>query len=680
MPLPKPVLDNRTYDQLVAEGRGQIPRLCPPWTDHNASDPGITLLELAAWLSEQNIYRFDRPSEQALRTFVRLAGIEPRAPGVASTVVALANGNAAGIALPSRIQLASSTTERFETTAAVFVSTAVLATLANGSSALTDVMPANVALTAFPAFGERPRAASALYLGFDRALDAPGATLSLHFWTDAWRADQATRDALIAEFNSMVDRIKHECSCEDWKQASASADWLRHYRVTTVWEYYAGGGNWLPLKDVVDETRALSLTGFVRFTAPAGHQAGGAGPRFYIRCRIVRGRFECPPRLIHVAFNAVPAEHALSRAERSIGLARGHAHAIFELGEAPVVAGETQLRLDNGAGDVQSNWREVFDWDRSGPHARDYLLNPERGEITSGDGLRGDVLPFGYTVFAAYRVGGGADGNIGHDTLSAVPANAVNAALAPALAGLAKPLHVFQPFDATGGTPRETLRSAQARAFAVTHDVDKAVTTADFERLALATPGVPVGRVHAVPGMYPALPCYPAPGVVSLIVVPRCPLPAPMPSRALLDAVARYLEPRRLVTGELHVIAPCYRRVAVEATLNLACEVDAAAIVALAGAAIDAFFDPLTGGPDGRGWPIGRTVYRSEILALLADLSGVVRVTQFGLRELGDDAPRCDNVELCPYELVVPGHHRIDAVSYLPANLKRSDANECQPC
>ena len=47
---------------------------------------------------------------------------------------------------------------------------------------------------------------------------------------------------------------------------------------------------------------------------------------------------------------------------------------------------------------------------------------------------------------------------------------------------------------------------------------------------------------------------------------------------------------------------------------------------------INAFFDPLTGGPDGNGWPIGRTVYRSEVIALLASIDGVARVTDFGLK------------------------------------------------
>src|SRR5690606_1040784 len=140
---------------------------------------------------------------------------------------------------------------------------------------------------------------------FDRALDAPGQTLSLHAWTPHWVQDDATRAALEREGSVVVP-----------PHCPPGPDWRRHYRVATVWEYHAGGNIWLPLQDVVDETRALSLSGFVRFSAPVGHVAGGPANAFFIRCRIRRGRFECPPRLLHVALNAVRAEHALSQPER----------------------------------------------------------------------------------------------------------------------------------------------------------------------------------------------------------------------------------------------------------------------------------------------------------------------------------------------------------------------------
>ena len=66
-------------------------------------------------------------------------------------------------------------------------------------------------------------------------------------------------------------------------------DWRRHYAVETSWDYYAAGDRWLPLTGVVDETRALSLSGGIGFDAPptAGpeaHVIGGPRPdRFFIR-------------------------------------------------------------------------------------------------------------------------------------------------------------------------------------------------------------------------------------------------------------------------------------------------------------------------------------------------------------------------------------------------------------
>lgn len=60
MPIPLHNLDNRTFNDLVEELRALIPGYCPEWTDHNASDPGITLIELFAWVMETLIYRANR--------------------------------------------------------------------------------------------------------------------------------------------------------------------------------------------------------------------------------------------------------------------------------------------------------------------------------------------------------------------------------------------------------------------------------------------------------------------------------------------------------------------------------------------------------------------------------------------------------------------------------------------
>jgi hypothetical protein len=72
MPLTLPNLDDRTFDELVAEMRSRIPPHAPEWTNHNPSDPGITLLELFAFFGDALMYRIDRVSAANRWAFVRL--------------------------------------------------------------------------------------------------------------------------------------------------------------------------------------------------------------------------------------------------------------------------------------------------------------------------------------------------------------------------------------------------------------------------------------------------------------------------------------------------------------------------------------------------------------------------------------------------------------------------------
>lgn len=67
-----PNLDDRSYDDLVAEAISLIPRYAPTWTNYNASDPGITLIELLAYFTEILIYRLDRVGRKNKINFLRL--------------------------------------------------------------------------------------------------------------------------------------------------------------------------------------------------------------------------------------------------------------------------------------------------------------------------------------------------------------------------------------------------------------------------------------------------------------------------------------------------------------------------------------------------------------------------------------------------------------------------------
>src|SRR3954454_9376688 len=72
MPLTLPKLDDRSYADLLEEARTLIPSLDPAWTDHNPTDPGITLIELFAWLAEMLIYRADQVPDRHRLAFLKL--------------------------------------------------------------------------------------------------------------------------------------------------------------------------------------------------------------------------------------------------------------------------------------------------------------------------------------------------------------------------------------------------------------------------------------------------------------------------------------------------------------------------------------------------------------------------------------------------------------------------------
>src|SRR3954454_19695050 len=85
MPLEEfmPQLDDDSYDSIVAEMRSRIsrytPEWSPVWSDLNDSDPGITMLQVFAWLGEMLAYRMNQVPTLSYLKFLQLLGVELRA-------------------------------------------------------------------------------------------------------------------------------------------------------------------------------------------------------------------------------------------------------------------------------------------------------------------------------------------------------------------------------------------------------------------------------------------------------------------------------------------------------------------------------------------------------------------------------------------------------------------------
>src|ERR1043165_5179600 len=81
--IPPPKLDDRSFNDIVEEAISMIPRYSPEWTNHNPSDPGITLIELAAWMTDLLLFRLNQVPEKNYVAFLNLLGIKLRPPRAA---------------------------------------------------------------------------------------------------------------------------------------------------------------------------------------------------------------------------------------------------------------------------------------------------------------------------------------------------------------------------------------------------------------------------------------------------------------------------------------------------------------------------------------------------------------------------------------------------------------------
>ena len=113
MPLPVPNLDDRAFQDLVNETRSRIPLYCPEWTDHNLSDPGITLIELFSWMMELVIYRLNKVPDKNYVKFLELIGIRlaPGSPASTDMTLRLAAPQEMAITIPAGTEIATVRTE-----------------------------------------------------------------------------------------------------------------------------------------------------------------------------------------------------------------------------------------------------------------------------------------------------------------------------------------------------------------------------------------------------------------------------------------------------------------------------------------------------------------------------------------------------------------------------------------
>ncbi|HSS95543.1 MAG TPA: putative baseplate assembly protein [Terriglobales bacterium] len=368
------------------------------------------------------------------------------------------------------------------------------------------------------------------------------------------------------------------------------------------------------------------------------------------------------------------AEGLLAFEGTFLGYGDGSPNLQLTLPNAPIEA--SSFELYSLEANQWKRWQLRSDFDASTRRDLHAVLDATEGTVTFGDGDKGRVPPDlrdsntppreQCLIFAKYRTTRAEAGNLGPKQIKGLADSAHNRALLrgdinepdqwPMIKGQIG--CVVNPLPATGGMPAETLALAAGRADELRRTSDRAVTLLDYETLAKETPGTRIARVSACANLHPSFPCFKAPGLITVIVLPFLPKARPMPTQGLLQRVSSYLHRRRIIGTRVEVIGPSYLEVTVQAEVKAIGGTNRVTLEKSVVSALTKFLDPLVGGPNGTGWPLGRDVYRSEMMRIIDEVPGVDYVSSLAL--LGPDSQlQCGNICLSTTWLVASGDHQI---------------------
>jgi predicted phage baseplate assembly protein len=602
MALFTPTLDDRRFQDLVDEAKRQVQRLCPEWTDHNVHDPGVTLIEVFAWMTEQLLYRLNRVPDRHYVRFLELIGVRLLPPAAARVpvtfwlsapqpvVVRIAAGTAVATVRTETEQAVQFTT--LEDLSIIPCARHSLASMPQGGT-ITDHVDDVDKGSGFACFAPVPNPGDTLLVGLTEAV--PRCVLTLRMRCD-------------------IEGVGVDPT-----------------NPPLVWEAWDGEG-WAECEVDHDTTGGFNRAGDVVLHVPRTHTVSvintvRAG---WIRARVVAAVGDQPaytasPTIKGIeafttggtidAVNAEPVEG------ESLGESDGTAGQRFACRRVPVVRGDGPLVLDVGTETGWETWSEVTSFAGSRSDDRHFLLDAVSGEVRLGpevflaDGSPrryGKVPPKGAQLrLGRYHTGGGRRGNVARREIRVLKSSI------PFVA------RVENRRPASGGVDGEDIARARIRGPIELRSRGRAVTAEDFEEIAReAAPEVARARCVAAgePGEA---------GTVRLLVVPavsgdrgQLRFDELIPAETTLEAIAARLDGCRLVGSRVIVEPPRYLGMTVVAKLRAR---PGARPAALRQAALDVlygYFHPVTGGPDGDGWPFGRAAHIGDVFSVLQALPG----------------------------------------------------------
>lgn len=402
-----PNLFDRRYADLVEIGQSLLPGIAPTWTDFNAHDPGITLMELLAWVAEAQMYSLARMRTDERIAYAALFGVRGAGNRAATGILwpdpldpdSPARTFSGSIVLKTGypIYMLGDNTLVYRPASNVLWIPGTITRLRYMSAAgaardLTSVNDRGGAV--FLPLGDSAGPKDVLSMDFqtrseDGIFPAPRSNAAGAYWTIGVRAATLSADAVPAGSAGAL--------------ATPAAGPLEAYLIDGTTSHR------VPI--IADTSQGLLSTGVLLLDLS---QVTGSPQQFTLELRAPRG-LPRPPRLIRLEPNVLPITqktqivqepHEVS-GQPGQSLSLNTPSLCFKSGEAPLA-----VDMSDGDGTNLVRWSRCENLADQGPTDLVYELDDQLGVVTFGNGVNGQIPVLGQMALMSYAVSNGVDGNV----------------------------------------------------------------------------------------------------------------------------------------------------------------------------------------------------------------------------------------------------------------------------
>lgn len=597
--LPDIQLDEITFEEMLEKAKNIIAGTYPEWTDFNYHDPGITFIELFAWLKEIQQYELNHIGEHHRRKYLNLLGTEMLHRKAAKTYVSVKTS--AKQCLPAgcglQIQEVPFETKEIQTLPGIPLCYAFGWNGKKISYLDQEQLALGHTLEFYP-FGKEAMEGTSLYLAFEQPLPV-GETLCLTCWVGENQRNPADENTIP------LAKLSY-----------------------TFWD----GAGYQPLEILRDETLGFLFDGQLVFKLPheMKKQTIGQEHAYFLRIQLKQSQYEMPPLLRFLDINTVSVQQKETVAawleakkhpfgEAALVVSHGlcaegriqvfhceeelYREVAIEKIERNLETGETLLYLEDiflkgtffvlvskeddwyqrnqilGVGKgfpnesyfleeellsfedleilvedaecpgIYRKWEKRTDFSNSGPEDCHYCIDSVSGKILFGNCIYG-MAPEGKILLVSYARVLGSNGNVKANKICHFTDTYLSELL------------ITNPKDAVGGCKEESVSQAFERVRKRMTEPKNMVTLQDYEQAVKQTPGLWIESCKALTGTF-GKDNQTAGEVIQIVVKPKSLEKRPKLKPVFVENIRNYLEPKRMLGVGIRILSPIYGKVSV---------------------------------------------------------------------------------------------------------------------